>query len=246
MRRALALGFALGGFACAGPIVEHQVHDVDPKMLAKIAVVPFAVSPEFKGSGASTAPAPPSLEPEGMVREGREKNSTALPAAKPASAGGNEGPEAAALATKMASEAFAAAGFQVIPASDVAQLFEAAGQNVPREDRAALAAAVAKEFGATAVLSGTVYRYRERSGGELGTTQPASVGLELALYTAPGVRPLWTARFDHTQQALSQNALVAPRYPGAGSRWLTAAELARWGLDTAAKQLAEQRPAEPQ
>src|SRR5207245_2945519 len=112
-------------------------------------------------------------------------------------------------------------------------------QPVPREDRAALAAVVAHEFGATALLSGTVYRYRERSGGELGTTQPASVGLELALYTAPGERLLWTARFDHTQQALSQNALVAPRYPGAGSRWLTAAELARWGLDTAARQLAE-------
>ena len=240
MRRGLALGLALGAFACAGPIVEDEVHDVDPKMLAKIAVVPFMASPEFHGSGASTAPAAPTLGPDASAWEGRETSAPALPAGKP-DASGNEGPEAAALATKMASEAFAAAGFEVIPASDVAQLFEARGQKVPRDDRAALAAAVAREFGATAALSGTVYRYRDRSGGELGTTQPASVGVELSLHTAPGARLLWTARFDHTQQALSENALVAPRYPGAGFRWLSAAELARWGLDAAAERLADLR-----
>jgi hypothetical protein len=210
MTRALALGLALGGLACARSIVQGEIHDVDPKMLTKIAVAPFATSPEFKGGGA------------------------------PGVASGNQGPDAAAVMTRIASEAFAAAGLEVIPASDVVQVFEAAGQPVPRDDRAALAAAAAREFGATALLSGTVYRYRERSGGELGTTQPASVGVELELQTAPGGRQLWTARFDHTQQALSQNALVAPRYPGAGTRWLTAAELARWGLDSAAKEVADQ------
>ena len=216
MTRALALLLALLiGSACTGPIVEDEVHDVDPKRLAKIAVLPFAVSTEFTGSGT------------------------------PGTATGNQGPEAAALVTRIASEAFAAAGFEVIPASDVMQVFQAAGQPVPRDDRIALAAAAAREFGATAVLSGTVYRYRERSGGELGTTQPASVGVELALHTSPGSRSLWSGRFDHTQHALSENALVAARYPGAGSRWLTAAELARWGIETAARKLAKEQPAEP-
>ena len=238
MTRVLVLVLALCGFACAGPIVQDEVHHVDPKMLGKIAVVPFAVSPEFHGSGASTL-APPSLESDASVREGRERSSTALPAGKPGGPSGNEGPEAAKLVTRIASEAFAAAGLQMIPASDVAQVFEAAGQPVPRDDRGALAAAAAREFGATAVLSGTVYRYRERSGGDLGSTQPASVGVELTLHTAPGARSLWTARFDHTQHALSENALVASRYPGSGSRWLTAAELTRWGLDSAAKEVAE-------
>jgi hypothetical protein len=251
MRRALALGLALGAFACAGPIVEDEVHDVDPKMLAKIAVVPFAVSPEFKGSrgprpGPVTGPAPVTgPEPGGPMSEPRpgsvnDRSSASDRPSESDEPSGTQGPEAAAVLTRIASEAFAAAGLDVIPASDVAQVFEAAGQPVPRDDRAALAAAAAREFGATAVLSGTVYRYRERSGGELGTTQPASVGIELVLHTAPGARQLWTARFDHTQQALSENALVAARYPGKGSRWLTAAELARWGLDTAAKQVADQ------
>jgi hypothetical protein len=243
MRRALALGLALGGFACTGPIVRDEVHDVDPKMLAKIAVVPFAVSPEFRGSsgpgpGPVTGPEPvggPGPAP-GPVSDKTRVSDEPSASDKPS---GNQGPDAAAVVTRIASEAFAAAGLDVIPASDVAQVFEAAGQPIPRDDRVALAATAAREFGATAVLSGTVYRYRERSGGELGTTQPASVGVELALRAAPGARQLWTARFDHTQHALSENALVAARYPGKGSRWLTAAELTRWGLDAAAKEVAE-------
>jgi hypothetical protein len=239
MRRALALGVALGGFACTGPIVRDEVHDVDPKMLAKIAVVPFAASPEFKGGSAPGAVrdiAPPS---DKTTSSDQAMPNDKVTASDKATASDKRGPEAAALVTRIASEAFAAAGLEVIPASDVAQVFEAAGKPVPRDDRAALAAAAAREFGATALLSGTVYRYRERSGGELGSTQPASVGVELALHTAPGGRELWTARFDHTQQALSQNALVATRYPGSGSRWLTAAELTRWGLDAAAKEVAD-------
>ena len=45
VRRALALALArVGALACAGPIVEDEVHDVDPKTLARIAVVPFLPS----------------------------------------------------------------------------------------------------------------------------------------------------------------------------------------------------------
>jgi hypothetical protein len=209
--RAVALGLVLGALSCTSPIVEDEVQEVDPKALARIAVVPFLPAPNFTGSGES-----------GM-------------------SSGREGAEAAAIATRIASDAFGAAGFEVIPASDVAQLFEAAGQPVPHGDEAAFANAVAREFGATAALFGTVNRYRERRGGELGATRPASVRIELVLRAAPGARRLWTARFDHTQVAMSENALEARRYPGAGSRWMSAAELARWGLDAAAQRLAELR-----
>jgi hypothetical protein len=209
--RGCAVALVIGVVACAGPIVEDEVHDVDPKTLERIAVVPFLPASHFVGSG------------------------------NPGASSGAEGAEAAALVTRVASDAFAAAGFEVIPASDVVQVFEAAGKSVPHGDNAAFAQAVAREFGATSALFGTIYRYQERRGGDLGATRPASVGIELVLRVAPGARQLWTARFDHTQAALSENALVAPRYPGGGSRWLTAEELARWGLDTAAKRLAELR-----
>ena len=49
------------------------------------------------------------------------------------------------------------------------------------------------------------------------------------LCSAPGARRLWSGQFDETQQPLSENVLSASRYPGGGSRWLTAEELATWG-----------------
>ncbi len=210
MRRVLACAIALGGLACAGPIVEDEVHDVDPKTLARIAVVPFLPAPDFRGSG------------------------------DPGVSGG-EAADAAAVVSRIASEALASAGFEVISASDVVRVFEAAGKSVPHGDDAAFTDGVAREFGATSALFGKVYRYRERRGGELGATRPASVGIELTLRTAPGTRVLWTARFDHTQVAVSENALEARRYPAAGSRWMSAAELTRWGLDAAAGQLKKLR-----
>jgi hypothetical protein len=209
----VAAGLVAGALACAGPIVQDAVHEVDPKTLARIAVVPFLPASDFRGS---------SEEPG-------------------AASSGGEAADAAAIVSRIASDALTAAEFEMIPASDVANAFTAKGQPVPHGDKLAFAQAAALEFGATSILVGTVYRYRERRGGELGATRPASVGIELALYEAPGARTLWTGRFDHTQQALSENALVVRRYPGAGSRWLSAAELARWGLDEVAKKLAELR-----
>jgi hypothetical protein len=97
----------------------------------------------------------------------------------------------------------------------------------------------AKEFGATALLTGEVYRYKARQGGEFGATRSASVGFTVVLYATSDGRELWKARFDKTQPALSENVFEARRYPGGGSRWLTAAELARWGASETAKRLLE-------
>src|SRR5262249_38953458 len=168
VKRARACGLVLAllaALACAAPTVEDEVHDVDPKALARIAVAPFLPAPDFKGGG------------------------------DPGVSSAGEAADAAAVTSRIASDALAAAGFDVIPASDVANVFEAAGKPVPHGDEAAFAQVVAKEFGATSVLFGKVYRYRERRGGELGATRPASVGIELALHAAPGSRLLWTGRF---------------------------------------------------
>ncbi len=146
---------------------------------------------------------------------------------------GVSGWEAAALVSRFVSEALARSGVPVIPAGDLDLAFQGAGQVTPRLDGVAAAEVAARKFGATAVLTGQVTRYRERPGQALGTSRPASVGFELRLYTAPAGEKLWTARFDETQQPLSENVLHTRRYPGRGTRWLTAAELARWGVQAA-------------
>ena len=87
------------------------------------------------------------------------------------------------------------------------------------------------------MVLGEVYRWRERSGEALASEQPASVGYQMSLHQAPGGRRLWSSRFDETQRPLSDDVRNLGRYPGRGSRWLTAGELARWGAAAAAESL---------
>jgi len=149
--------------------------------------------------------------------------------------------DSADLVATFVTDALRGQGFAVIPPSDVLGAFVSQGRPIPRLDPREAGALAAREFGASAVLLGKVYRYREREGQALGAQRPASVGYELTLFEAPGGRRLWTSRFDETQQPLTADIFNAQRYPGGGRRWLTAAELARWGADGAAKALAAYR-----
>jgi hypothetical protein len=116
--------------------------------------------------------------------------------------------------------------------------FVAQGRPVPRLDPREAGAVAAREFGASAVMLGKVYRYRDREGQSYGASRPASVGYEVTLFEAPSGRRLWSSRFDETQQPLGENVFNAQRYPGGGTRWLTAGELARWGAEGTAQALA--------
>jgi hypothetical protein len=129
--------------------------------------------------------------------------------------------EASAQVARFVVEALEARGLEVIPPDDARAALG------PEPGPAARLAA--SRLGAQGVLVGSVHRYRERSGEALGTLSPASVGFELLLFGSPDAARLWQALFDETQRPLSENVLNAARYPGGGSRWLTAAELARWG-----------------
>ena len=109
----------------------------------------------------------------------------------------------------------------------------AAGAPTARTDPVAAAALAASKFGATSVVLGEVSRYRERVGSAYGAERPASVAFQFTLYTAPEALRVWSARFDETQQTIGSNPVRAREYPDYGSRFLTAAELARWGADKA-------------
>jgi len=145
--------------------------------------------------------------------------------------------QCADLVGRFVSEALADEDVQVVPPNDVLVAFEARGLVVPRAEPAVLASVAADEFGATSVLLGTVGRYVERRGEALGALRPASVSFELSLYSAPGAELLWKARVDETQHTFTDNVSRALDYPGRGTRWLTAAELARWAAGHAAEAL---------
>jgi hypothetical protein len=100
---------------------------------------------------------------------------------------------------------------------------------------------VKSQFDADALVLGEITRWVEREGGAAGSLRPASVGVRVELYGAPQGERLWEGEFDHTQQALSENVLLTPRYPGGGTRWLTAEEFAQF----AASELAAALPLAP-
>lgn len=147
--------------------------------------------------------------------------------------------DAADVVARIVSDAFSTGGVQIVAPSDLIIAFEGHGKVLPRADVLPNAELAASDFGASAVLLGKVTRYREREGGAAGALRPASVAFEVSLYTAPGGELVYTGRFDQTQQSLSANPLLARKYPGGGTRWLTAAELTRWGADEVVATLLE-------
>jgi hypothetical protein len=139
--------------------------------------------------------------------------------------------EATALVARYLSEALVKQGVDVTTHEDLGRVLAETGADTqaPRE----VARLASERFGAQAVVIGSVARYRERTGGaqEAGA---ASIWFEVALYKAPEGEKLWSGVFNETQRPLSDNVLVGSRYPGGGSRWLSAEELARWGAEQTA------------
>lgn len=135
--------------------------------------------------------------------------------------------EAAALVARYLAEALAQQGIDVTAAGDLGRALSESGSSVAPREVARLAA---ERFGAQAVLIGNVARYREKQA-DIGENAAASVWFEVSLYKAPEGDKLWSGVFNETQRPLSHNVLVGSRYPGGGSRWLSAEELARWGAE---------------
>ena len=145
--------------------------------------------------------------------------------------------ETTSLVAGFLSQALAARGISVVTPGEFGA--PPAGADGGPPDPVAAAKLAADRFGATGLLLGTLERYRDLEGSRRSTSSPASVAFQVTLYAAPSGKKLWTARFNETQHSLNERPLDAARYPGGGTRWLTAAELARWGADATVQSLAE-------
>lgn len=146
--------------------------------------------------------------------------------------GARDGTGGSDVVAHQVAQALAARGLQVVPPSDVETALAGA-----TPDAATVARVAADKFGAQAVVTGRVTRYRGLDGKSLGASSPASVAFDVTLHAAPNGEPLWKADFDETQHPLSDNLFNAFRYPDGGTRWLTAEELVRWGAEAVAKDL---------
>ncbi|NDY41757.1 hypothetical protein G3N55_02675 [Dissulfurirhabdus thermomarina] len=102
--------------------------------------------------------------------------------------------------------------------------------------------AFGRELGADAVLYVKLFRFSEREGTAYGVRRPASVAFNLHLIRVADGAVLWRAAFDETQKPVSENLLALDTYRRRAVRWLTAAELARMGLEAALADLRRRLP----
>ena len=95
---------------------------------------------------------------------------------------------------------------------------------------------VGNTFKADAVLTGYIYRWREREGTDYAVNRPASVAFDLHLISPAEGTMLWKAKFDKTQRSLSENVFDLSTFIESKGRWMTVEKLAMLGLQ---KMLAE-------
>ena len=88
-----------------------------------------------------------------------------------------------------------------------------------------------RKLKADAVLSGTIYRFRQRVGTGFSVDTPASVAFDLHFVRVADGHLIWVGHSDETQQPLSDNLFKLSRFVEGGGAWLTAEELAGFGLN---------------
>jgi hypothetical protein len=146
---------------------------------------------------------------------------------------GGPPPDAPPIVANFLAAALAELGVEVIPPEEFAAALGLEVEPLLRLDPAVLARFARDRFGASAILVGRVFRYRDRS---IVGTRP-SVAFEVTAHLTPMGVPLTTIRFDETQSGISQRPSNMFRLPGGGTRWLTPVELSQWGAEAAAQSL---------
>ena len=87
-----------------------------------------------------------------------------------------------------------------------------------------------KKLQADAVMNGMIYRFRQRIGTAFSVDTPASVAFDIHLIRVADGRLVWTGILDETQHSLSENLFQLGTFIRRGGGWLTAQELATFGL----------------
>ena len=205
---ALALGFALLLGIC--PAVAEQTDSATPSPAPqKIGVMPF-----FKGSSGYSL-----------------TESLVCPVCQLVYDPQSLSPDCDRVLTQYVQEALEKKfRDRVLPQAIVAKSYD----QIPRDDlhdtALALSQKVGKLLGADLMAVGSVWKYRERVGGARAVSSPASVAFALHLVDVQGGNVIWSKSFVQTQRSLSENILDAKAFFDQGAKWLTADELASYGV----------------
>jgi PBP1b-binding outer membrane lipoprotein LpoB len=88
-----------------------------------------------------------------------------------------------------------------------------------------------REYNADAVISGCLYRYKERIGNRYSVKSPASVAFGIHLISTKNGCNIWSGHFDETQSSLSENLFKLKKFIKRKASWITADEMAICGFE---------------
>jgi hypothetical protein len=121
-------------------------------------------------------------------------------------------------------------GEKVITLEESVEVYD----RIPRDDTKDTPRSLAKKLGdalnADLIIVGNVWKYRDRVGGSRAISEPASVAFALYIIEVDSGKLLWKEVFSETQRPLSENTLRARSFFERGSKWLSANELASFGI----------------
>jgi hypothetical protein len=116
--------------------------------------------------------------------------------------------------------------YKVAPLARSVDIFDDLPQNRAVDTPRQLAQRFGKAMGADHVILGSVWRYQDRT-----QDTGASVAFTVYLLEVENGRRVWRGKFDKTQHALSDDLGDARVFFQEGARWLSAEELARFGIE---------------
>jgi TolB-like protein len=119
---------------------------------------------------------------------------------------------------------------ELIPQQDVTDRFLGMMKKTDETPRD-LAQRFGQQIKANYVLVGIIWRFEQRVGESLSAEKPASVAFNSYLVRVADKQLVWQGRFDKTQSALSDNLLNASLFFKSGVKWLSAEELAEYGVE---------------
>ena len=190
--------------------------DISEYPLKRIAIIPFESAP---GKTPSAAP------------EGREQGEELT-----AFEGVKVEPEAQKVITEIFSEKLEKAGkFSFIPQEEVATVMDRMGLKMQEIPPREVVLKLGQSLRADGVLVGSVLAYAERRGGPFAVDRPATVGFTATLISIPDGETLWTGNYFERQQSLTENIALFPLFWKRHGRWVTARELAEYGVEQALK-----------
>ncbi len=131
---------------------------------------------------------------------------------------------------------------KLISPSKVRETAAQTGHDETRDSIQTVALKTGKALGTPLIFAGNIWRYKERVGSAIGIQSPASVAFAIYLFDVRAGKMLWMSKFEETQRSLLENLLGIGAFFERGAKWLTARELASYGI----KELIKKSPLEPQ